>query len=108
MTVKAQYNAKGDLDHRYEYAYDDKGNLLSESYYGSDGKLQDRYSWEYDHRGNLRRESRTDANGLLYEETIWSRDLRTKTTTHYTYRPDSTLEKTETETYTDPIAFYNT
>lgn len=107
MTVKAQYNAKGDLDHRYEYAYDDKGNLLSESYYGSDGKLQDRYSWEYDHRGNLRRESRTDANGLLYEETIWSRDLRTKTTTHYTYRPDSTLEKTETETYTDPIAFYN-
>ena len=107
MTVKAQYNAKGNLDHRYEYTYDDKGNLLSESYYGSDGKLQGRYSWEYDRNGNLRRESRTDANGRLYEETTWSRGLRTKTTTRYTYRPDGTPEKTETETYTDPIAFYH-
>jgi antitoxin component YwqK of YwqJK toxin-antitoxin module len=107
LTMKAQYNAKAELDHRYEYTYDDKGNRISETYYSSDGKPQDRCSWEYDHRGNLRRESRTDANGLLYEETIWSRDLRTKTITHYTYRPDSTLEKTETETYTDPIAFYN-
>lgn len=59
------YDAKGEIDIREVYEYDDKDRLIKETGYHGNGTVAEYYTYEYDSEGKLiRRENKTEDEEL--------------------------------------------
>lgn len=82
LETETKYSADGEKDFWTEYEYDDNGNRTKETHYDKNGEVGWIYIYEYDAAGNQLKQERTDKNGTpeWRIETEYDGDKKTKAT----------------------------
>lgn len=64
LETETKYSANGEKDFWTEYEYDSNGNRIKETHYDKNGEVGWIYVYEYDAAGNQLKQERTDKNGI--------------------------------------------
>lgn len=78
---------------RYEYTYDDKGNMIHEKWYDhmQDGNLVGTYDYTYNDRNTLIKEVEYNPDGSVYSYTVYEEDEKGRAKNMAHHYPDGTL-----------------
>jgi antitoxin component YwqK of YwqJK toxin-antitoxin module len=80
------FNPDGNIDHRYEYIYNENGKVSEEILYYENNEVADRKKYEYDEKGNVIKEL------VFYEDETYD-------TIHYSYNAEMNLIEKTTLSY---------